>query len=379
MFESMDHIILQQYWWLLMSVVGSFLVFLLFVQGGQTLIDVLGKTENEKTLIITSIGRKWKFTFTVLVLFAAGMFASFPLFYSTTFGGAYYAWKLFLLCFVLQSVAFEFRKHKGNLLGARTYEYFLYINGFLGTFLLGAAVATFFTGSSFVRDVYNLSSWQTPFYGIDILFNFTNISLGVAVLFLARILGALYIINNVNHDLIRERGRKQLKISTIIFLPFFLFFLIRVLTMQGFAYDPQTGVVFMEDFKYLNNYLKMPFAIVILLIGVIGVLYGIFISAFRKSIKGIWFSGAGTIFTVLSIFLVLGYGNTSFYPSSSDLQSSLTIENASASKFTLTYMSYISLLLPLILWYMFAAWKAIDKHKMSEQSLTGDPDTDHTY
>jgi cytochrome bd ubiquinol oxidase subunit II len=258
MFESMDHIILQQYWWLLMSVVGSFLVFLLFVQGGQTLIDVLGKTENEKTLIITSIGRKWKFTFTVLVLFAAGMFASFPLFYSTTFGGAYYAWKLFLLCFVLQSVAFEFRKHKGNLLGARTYEYFLYINGFLGTFLLGAAVATFFTGSSFVRDVYNLSSWQTPFYGIDILFNFTNISLGVAVLFLARILGALYIINNVNHDLIRERGRKQLKISTIIFLPFFLFFLIRVLTMQGFAYDPQTGVVFMEDFKYLNNYLKMP-------------------------------------------------------------------------------------------------------------------------
>jgi len=379
MFEAFDHILLQQYWWLLMSVVGSFLVFLLFVQGGQTLIDVLGKTETEKTLIITSIGRKWKFTFTVLVLFAAGMFASFPLFYSTSFGGAYYAWKIFLLCFVLQSVAFEYRKHKGNIYGARTYEYFLYINGFLGTFLLGAAVATFFTGSEFIRDAYNLSTWQTKLYGIEILFNFTNISLGVAVLMLARILGALYLINNVEHDAIRKRGVKQVKISTLIFLPFFLYFLIRVLTMDGYAYDPQTKVVFMEQFKYLNNFLKMPITIVLLLLGVIGVLYGIFITAFKKSLKGIWFSGAGTILTVLSVFLILGYGNTAFYPSTADIQSSLTIENASASKFTLTYMSYISLLLPLILWYMFMAWKAIDKFKMSDKDLTGDPDTDHTY
>jgi cytochrome bd ubiquinol oxidase subunit II len=379
MFEAFDHIFLQQYWWLIMSVVGSFLVFLLFVQGGQTLIDVLGKTETEKTLIITSIGRKWKFTFTVLVLFAAGMFASFPLFYSTSFGGAYYAWKIFLLCFVLQSVAFEYRKHKGNVYGARTYEYFLYINGFLGTFLLGAAVATFFTGSEFIRDAYNLSTWQTKLYGIEILFNFTNISLGVAVLMLARILGALYLINNVENDAIRKRGVKQVKISTLIFLPFFLYFLIRVLTMDGYAYDPQTKVVFMEQFKYLNNFLKMPITIVILLLGVIGVLYGIFITAFKKSLKGIWFSGAGTILTVLSIFLILGYGNTAFYPSTADIQSSLTIENASASKYTLTYMSYISLLLPLILWYMFMAWKAIDKFKMSDKDLTGDPDTDHTY
>jgi cytochrome bd ubiquinol oxidase subunit II len=379
MFEAFDHIFLQQYWWLIMSVVGSFLVFLLFVQGGQTLIDVLGKTETEKTLIITSIGRKWKFTFTVLVLFAAGMFASFPMFYSTSFGGAYYAWKIFLLCFVLQSVAFEYRKHKGNVYGARTYEYFLYINGFLGTFLLGAAVATFFTGSEFIRDAYNLSTWQTKLYGIEILFNFTNISLGVAVLMLARILGALYLINNVENDAIRKRGVKQVKISTLIFLPFFLYFLIRVLTMDGYAYDPQTKVVFMEQFKYLNNFLKMPITIVILLLGVIGVLYGIFITAFKKSLKGIWFSGAGTILTVLSIFLILGYGNTAFYPSTADIQSSLTIENASASKYTLTYMSYISLLLPLILWYMFMAWKAIDKFKMSDKDLTGDPDTDHTY
>ncbi len=379
MFEIFDHILLQQYWWLLMSVVAGSLVFLLFVQGGQTLIDVMGKTEDEKSLIITSIGRKWKFTFTTLIVFAAGMFASFPLFYATTFGGAYYAWKIFLLCFVLQSVAFEFRRKKGNLLGKRTYEYFLYINGFLGTFLLGAAVATFFTGSNFVRDAYNLSAWQTPFYGIEILFNFTNLALGFSILFLSRILGALYIINNVEHVIIRERGRKQVLINTVLFLPFFLFFLFRILTIDGFAYDPQTKVVFMESYKYLNNYLQMPLTIMVLLLGVIGVLWGIFISVFRKSIKGIWFSGLGAALTVISVFLVLGYNNTAFYPSSFDLQSSLTIENASASKFTLTYMSYISLLLPLILWYMYYAWRSIDKHKMSEADLAVDHDDDHIY
>jgi cytochrome bd ubiquinol oxidase subunit II len=266
MFEILTHLQLQHYWWLIMSIVGSSLVFLLFVQGGQTLIDVLGKNETEKTMIITSIGRKWKFTFTTLVVFAAGMFASFPLFYSTSFGGAYYAWKLFLLCFVLQSVAFEFRQKKGNLLGARTYEYFLYANGFLGTFLLGAVVSTFFTGSLFIRDDYNLSTWQTAFYGIEILFNPVNLSLGVAVLFLSRILGALYIINNVEHDKIRERGRKQVGISAIVFLVAFLFFMANVLTMDGYAVNPETKEVFMEPNKYLNNYLQMPVCLGLLLI-----------------------------------------------------------------------------------------------------------------
>jgi cytochrome d ubiquinol oxidase subunit II len=379
MFESLDHIQLQQYWWLVMSIVAGALVFLLFVQGGQTLIDIVGKTENEKSLIITSIGRKWKLTFTTLVVFAAGMFASFPLFYSTSFGGAYYAWKIFLLCFVLQSIAFEFRRKKGNLFGARTYEYFLYINGFLGTFLLGCVVATFFTGSNFIRDTYNQSEWQTPFYGIDILFNFTNLALGFAILFLSRIMGALYLINNIDHDAIRERSRKQVLWNTLLFLPFFLFFLIRVLTMDGYAYDPQTKIVSMEAYKYLHNFLEMPITLVLLGLGVISVLWGIGIAYFKKSRNGFWFTGLGAFLTVLSVFMILGYNNTCFYPSSADLQSSLTIENASSSKFTLTYMSYISLLLPLILWYIYAAWKAIDKHKLSEKDLTEDADEEQIY
>lgn len=379
MFESLDYIQLQQFWWLIMSVVASALVFLLFVQGGQTLIDVIGKTEDEKTMIINSLGRKWKFTFTTLVIFAAGMFASFPLFYATTFGGAYYAWKIFLLCFVIQSVAFEFRRQKGNLLGARTYEYFLYINGFLGTFLLGTVVATFFTGSGFVRNAYNLSEWQTQFFGLELLFNFTNLALGFAVLFLTRILGALYIINNVEHDTIRKRGRTQVLINTLLFLPFFLFFLFKILTMDGYAYDPHTKVVFMETYKYLHNFLEMPIALIFLIVGVLSVLWGIIITLFKKSIKGIWFSGAGTFLTVFAIFIILGFNNTCFYPSTSDIQSSLTIENASASKYTLTYMNYIALLLPLIFGYIFIAWRAIDKYKITVKDISNEEEDDHIY
>jgi len=371
MLSALSHFQLQQYWWLIMSVVGSGLVFLLFVQGGQTLIDVLGKTKEEKNMVINSIGRKWEFTFTTLVVFAAGMFASFPLFYSTSFGGAYYAWKIFLVCFVLQSVSFEFRRKKGNLLGERTYEWFLYINGFLGAFLLGAAVATFFTGSDFIRNEYNLSTWQTELYGLEILFNFTNIALGLAVLFLARTLGAMYIINNVDYSPIRERGRKQVGINAAIFLVFFLYFLVRILSKDGFAYDPITKEVFMEPFKYLNNYLEMPVALILLLVGVVLVLYGIGIAFFKKSTQGIWYSGPGTFLTVLSLFWVLGYNNTSFYPSF-HLQSSLTIENASSSHYTLTAMTYISLLVPVVIGYIFYAWRSIDKKKINPDDVKDD-------
>ena len=371
MLSALSHFQLQQYWWLIMSVVGSGLVFLLFVQGGQTLIDVLGKTKEEKNMVINSIGRKWEFTFTTLVVFAAGMFASFPLFYSTSFGGAYYAWKIFLVCFVLQSVSFEFRRKKGNLLGELTYEWFLYINGFLGAFLLGAAVATFFTGSDFIRNEYNLSTWQTELYGLEILFNFTNVALGLAVLFLARTLGAMYIINNVDYSPIRERGRKQVGINAAIFLVFFLYFLVRILTKDGFAYDPITKEVFMEPFKYLNNYLEMPVALILLLVGVVLVLYGIGIAFFKKSTQGIWYSGPGTFLTVLSLFWVLGYNNTSFYPSF-HLQSSLTIENASSSHYTLTAMTYISLLVPVVIGYIFYAWRSIDKKKINPDDVKDD-------
>ena len=369
MISALTHFQLQQYWWFLMSVVGSMLVFLLFVQGGQTLIDILGKNKDEKNMVINSIGRKWEFTFTTLIMFAAGMFASFPLFYSTSFGGAYFAWKIFLVCFVLQSVSFEFRRKKGNLLGERTYEWFLYINGFLGTFLLGAAVATFFTGSSFLRNEYNLSQWQTTLYGIEILFNITNVSLGFAVMFLARTLGAMYIINNVNHEPIRTRGRKQVGINSVLFLVFFLFFVGRILTSEGFAYNPETKEVFMESFKYLNNYLEMPVALVLFLLGVVLVLYGIGIAWFKNSTRAIWFSGPGTVATVLSLFWILGYNNTCFYPSSFDLQSSLTIENASSSHYTLNAMTYISAMVPVVLAYIFFTWRAIDKKKIDSEEM----------
>lgn len=369
MFEALTHLQLQQYWWLIMSVVASGLVFLLFVQGGQTLIDTLGKNEVERTMVINSLGRKWEFTFTTLVLFAAGMFASFPLFYATSFGGAYYAWKIFLVCFVLQSVAFEFRRKKGNLLGQKTYEAFLYINGFLGVFILGAAVATFFTGSDFYRSEYNLSYWQTTSYGLEILLNPVNLSLGLAILFLARILGAQYLTNNIQVDVIRQRARKQVLLNAIPFLVFFLYFLTRVLMMEGYAYDPETLVVFMEPNKYLNNFLQMPVVLVIFLAGVLLVLYGIGLNWFNHSIRGIWFSGPGTFLTVLALFFILGYNNTSFYPSSHDLQSSLTIQNASSSHYTLTAMSYISLFVPVVVGYIFFAWKSIDRTKIDAEDM----------
>ncbi len=377
MISALSHLQLQQYWWLIMSIVGSGLVFLLFVQGGQTLIDVLGKTKEEKNMIINSIGRKWEFTFTTLVVFAAGMFASFPLFYSTSFGGAYYAWMIFLFCFIIQAVSFEYRRKKGNLLGERTYEWFLYINGFLGAFLLGAVVATFFTGSDFIRNEYNLSTWQTELYGLEILFNFTNISLGIAVLFLARTLGAMYIINNVDYQIIRERGKKQVGINAAVFLVFFLYFMVTILLKDGFAYDPTTKEVFMEPLKYLNNYLGMPVALILLLVGVLLVLYGIGTTWFKKSTKGIWFAGPGTFATVLSLFWVLGYNNTSFYPSF-DLQSSLTIENASSSHYTLTAMTYISFLVPVVIGYIYYAWRLIDRKKITIDDVKEDSEH-HVY
>lgn len=352
-----------------MSVVGSLLVFLLFVQGGQTLTGVLGQNVNERNMVINSIGRKWEFTFTTLIMFAAGMFASFPLFYATTFGGAYYAWKLFLVCFVLQAVSFEFRRKKGNVLGQKTYDWFLYLNGFLGTFLIGVVVSSFFTGSNFLRSEYNLSYWQSELYGLDLLLNPVNLALGFALVFLARTLGALYIITSINSETVIARAKKQTGINALVFLAFFLIFMLSIFMRDGYAYDPQTSRVFMESNKYLYNYLQMPVALFLLLAGVILVLYGIGSTWFKNSRRGIWFAGPGTFSTVLSLFWILGYNNTAFYPSSYDIQSSLTIENASSSHYTLSAMSYISLFIPVVLAYIYFTWRAIDKNKINPEDL----------
>ena len=367
---------LQQYWWILAAVLGSLLVFLLFVQGGQTLISSVAKTEDERNVVVNSLGRKWEFTFTTLVTFGGAMFAAFPLFYSTSFGGAYWVWMLILFCFILQAVSYEFRRKPGNFLGTKTYDTFLFINGSLGVILLGAAVATFFTGSDFLLTIYNQSVWQSPFRGLEAAINVDNISLGLAVFFLARILGALFFLNNIDNDMIMARSRKQVLINTIPFLAFFLFFVVRLLLMDGFAYHPQTKVVFMEPFKYWNNLLQMPMVMILFVVGVLLVLAGIVVALFKKSRKGIWFSGIGTIFTVFALLLLAGFNNTAFYPSTFDLQSSLTIENASSTHYTLAAMSYVSLMIPLVLAYIIYAWWVISKKQINVQEIK---EEDHSY
>lgn len=369
MLLNISHLFFQQYWWIIISLLAAILVFLMFVQGGQSLIYTLGKSDIDRTIILNAIGRKWEFTFTTLVTFGGAFFASFPLFYSTSFGGAYWVWMAILFCFIIQAVSYEFRSKPNNFLGKKTFDLFLFINGALGTLLIGTAVGTFFTGSEFSVNDLNLSRWETPYHGLEAALNIQNISLGLAVLFLSRTLGILFIINSIDREKIITRARKQLWIEAGIFLVFFLFFLVRLMFIEGFAYQPETGVVFMEANKYFNNILQMPLNTIILLIGVVLVLWGLFISLFRESIKGIWFSGAGTILTVFSLFLLAGFNQTCFYPSTFDIQSSLTIQNASSSYYTLKVMSYVSLMVPFVIAYIWYAWKAISNKRITEEEM----------
>jgi cytochrome d ubiquinol oxidase subunit II len=380
MFENLSYLVLQQYWWIIISLLAGLLVFLMFVQGGQTLIYTLGKTELQRKMIVNSLGRKWEFTFTTLVTFGGAFFASFPLFYSTSFGGAYWVWMAILFSFVIQAVAYEFRSKPNNFLGQKTYEIFLFLNGALGTILVGTAVATFFTGAEFKVDTMNLvditsnklpviSTWEGPANGLEAVLNFQNVALGLAVFFLARILGILYFMNNINEKEIFARSKKQLLINTIPFLVFFLFFVGRLLFIDGFAVNPETKEIFMESNKYLNNLLQMPIALILFLVGVVLVLFGILKSIVKDSSNGIWFAGLGTVITVFTLFIIAGFNNTAYYPSSADLQSSLTIENSSSSFYTLTAMSYVSLLVPFVIAYIFYAWKSINNKKIDTKEM----------
>jgi len=372
MFESLSHLVLQQYWWLIISLLGAILVFLLFVQGGQTLIYTLGKTEMERRLLVNSLGRKWEFTFTTLVTFGGAFFASFPLFYSTSFGGAYWVWMLILFAFIIQAVSYEYRSKPNNFLGAKTFEVFLFINGALGTILLGISVATFFTGSEFSVNEMNFSKWEGAARGLELALNPHNLSLGLAVFFLARVLAILYFMNNVDEDNIISRTKKQLIYNSIPFVIFFLTFVIWLMFIDGFAYDPISKKVSYESYKYLHNFLQMPLVLIVFLIGVVLVLFGIGKSIFKTSTNGIWFSGVGTVLTVLALFLLAGFNNTAFYPSTFDLQSSLTIENASSSKYTLKAMSYVSLMVPFVIAYIWYAWKAINNKKIDAEEMNED-------
>lgn len=375
MFESLSYFALQQYWWMIISLLGSLLVFLLFVQGGQTLIHRLGKDETERTILINVLGRKWEFTFTTLVTFGGAFFASFPLFYSTSFGGAYWVWMLILFAFVIQAVSYEFRSKPSNFLGKKTFEVFLFVNGLVATVLLGAAVSTFFTGSRFMVNEMNQSEWMSDTHGLEAALNIQNLSLGLTVFFLSRTLAVLYFIQNINNQPIITRAKRQLLFDAIPFLVFFLLFTTILLIKDGFAIDPRSGVVFMQPYKYLHNFLGMPVVLVMFLSGVISVIAGIIMaksSSGKLNHRAIWFSGPGTVFTVFSLFLVAGFNDTAYYPSISDLQSSLTIKNSSSSHYTLTAMSYVSLLVPFVLAYIAYTWRAINRKKIDASEIEGE-------
>ena len=366
----MTYSFLQQYWWLIISLLGALLVFLLFVQGANSLVYSLGRTEEGQCKVIESTGRKWEITFTTLVTFGGAFFASFPLFYSTSFGGAYWLWMIILFSFVLQAVSYEFQHRKGNLLGTRTYRWFLILNGIVGPLLLGGAVATFFDGSNFIVEKASLtnigapviSRWANDSAGLDALLDPWNLVFGFAVMFLARILGILYIMNNVEDEDIRSRGSVRLIGSTVPFLVLFLAFFIRTMLKDGYAVDPATGVVFMEPMKYLHNYLDMWPLAVLTVIGVVLLLYGIVRTILSSTyIKGIWPAGIGVMLVVLSLLLVAGWGNTAYYPSNTDLQCSLTIANSCSSEFTLRTMFYVSLLVPFVFGYIAYVWRVMDR------------------
>lgn len=376
MFVNLSHLALQQYWWVIISLLGSFLVFLMFVQGGQTLIFTLGKSAMEKTMLVNAMGRKWEFTFTTLVTFGGAFFASFPLFYSTSFGGAYWVWMAILFCFIIQAISYEFRSKPDNFLGSKTYEVFLFINGVAGTVLIGTAVGTFFNGSMFSVNEMNQSRWETPVHGLEALLNWHNLALGLAVFFLARVLALLYFINNVNDNSIIERCRRHLLYNTVPFLVFFLAFVTRLLIMDGFAYDPDTFMVSYEKFKYLHNLLGMPVVMVMFLAGVVLVLFALVRALFRKHMKGIYWAGTGTVLVVFALFLTAGLNHTCYYPSVFDLQSSLNIQNSSSSAYTLKAMSYVSLLVPFVLVYIYFAWSAVNKKKIDPEEIESES---HVY
>lgn len=368
---------LQHYWWFLIALLAGLLIFLSFVQGGNALIFLVGKKEDERQLIVNSTGRKWELTFTTLVTFGGAFFASFPLFYSTSFGGAYWVWILILITFVLQAVSYEFQSKAGNILGKNTFRAFLTINGCLGPLLIGTAVGTFFTGSNFivnkdaVMDVGSptISRWCSSWHGLEAVTVPFNVEFGLMVMFLSITLGALYMINNISDESVNKRLRKSIIFSFIGFLIFFIAVVINFIVMEGFAVD-ENGVVSMEKGKYINNYLEMPLVMAILLIGAILLVVAVALTLFKKGYKrGIWFAGPGTILAVISLFLIVGYNGTAYYPSVADIQDSLTLSNSCSSEFTLKTMAIVSLIIPFVVAYIAYFWRKMDKKSITKEEL----------
>ena len=379
----MSYIFLQNYWWFLIALLGGLLVFLMFVQGANLQLGNRKFSDLQKRMILNSTGRKWELTFTTLVTFGGAFFASFPLFYSTSFGGAYWVWVLLLITFVFQAVAYEFQNKKENLIGIKGFRIALMINGFLAPFLVGTAVGTFFTGSDFTVNKVAIadptapviSTWGNGWHGLEALGQYHAVLLGCALVFLTAMLGALYILNNVNDEEIQVQMRRSIKLCIVPFLVFFLCWLVILLVSQGYAVD-EAGTVSLEKFKYLHNLLQMPVVLILLLVGVVLVLWGIFQGAFTKSRCGIWPAGIGTVLVVMAVFFVAGYNGTAYYPSSTDLPSSLSIRNSSSSPFTLQVMFWVSLLIPFVVAYIAYAWHQMDRKKITSGEIS---DTPHKY
>lgn len=371
MFEKLTYFQLQEYWWFILSLLAALFVFMTFVQGGQSLLYSIAKNEEEKDLVINALGRKWELGFTSLVVFGGAAFAAFPLFYATSFSGAYYIWMAILFCFIIQAVAYEYRKKPNNVFGQKTYEIFLLINGSLGIILLGVALATLFSGGYFIIDNMNLSHWTKNTYGLEALLNPFNIAFGFMLFFLARILAALFFINSIDNEHIIKRAKIVLKYESIIFLILFAYVAFTIFSGVGYAYDPVSKNVYKEPLKYLHNLLAMPIVAISLAIGVILLLTGI-VLGLKSSAKGFYLSGIGVVLVVLSLFLILGYNYTAYYPSLANMQSSLTIENSSGSRYTLIAMSYVSLMVPFVLAYIIWAWKAMTSKKITVDEIKKD-------
>ncbi len=379
----MSYIFLQNYWWFLIALLGGLLVALMFVQGANLHLGNRTLSDLQKRMILNSTGRKWELTFTTLVTFGGAFFASFPLFYSTSFGGAYWVWILILITFVFQAVSYEFQNKKENLIGSQAFRVFLMINGILAPMLIGTAVGTFFTGSDFTVNKVAItdpaapviSTWGSGWHGLEALVNYHALLLGCSLMFLTAVLGSLYILNNVEDPKIHTEMRRTIKLTLVPFLLFFLTWLALLLLRPGYAVD-QAGIVTLEKFKYLHNFLEMPAVLAAFLAGVVLVLLGFILGAFTKSRSGFWPAGIGTVLVVMAVFFIAGYNGTAYYPSATDLQSSLTIRNSSSSRFTLQVMFWVSMLIPFVVAYIAYAWHAMDRKKITSAEISGTP---HKY
>jgi cytochrome d ubiquinol oxidase subunit II len=370
MFENLSLNALQHYWWFIIALLGGLFAFIIFVQGGQVLLNKLGQTEEEKDLLVNALGRKWELGFTTLVLFGGALYAAFPLFYAVSFGGAYFAWMGILFSFIILAVSYEYRKKPNNFLGQKVYEAFMFINGSVGIILIGVALGTLYTGGNFIRDEMNFSHWTTATYGLEAVLNPFNVALGLTLFFLARVNASLYFIKIVGEEQIVQRARRQLKTDAVLFLLFFVTVAVMLLMMSGVAeHDGKFSVV---AYKFLNNFITMPLLLVSFLAGVLLVLFGLYSALFKEGTNGIWFSGIGTVITVTTLLLLIGFNDTAIYPSLSDLQSSLSIHNASGSHYTLTAMSYVSLMVPFVLGYIWLVWRSMDREKITIEEIEAD-------